>query len=261
MRSIYYTEENPHFQYVLGLGDDVLVLGQRWSEWLSKGPNLELDITASNLALDLIGQTDLLLSHAADLAGKGQNSDDLAYLRDTHDFRNHWLCEQPNGDWGVTIARMFMFSVYQYIRYERLMKSSDVKLSEIAAKAFKEATYHRRFATEWTMRLAHGTTESKQRLQNGFKQLWRFTPELFETPDWERKLADQGIAVASEDIFAEWDEVIDSIFAEAELEKPVFTGGVIGSRHDGHHSEHLGHMLCAMQYLQRVYPTAQGAKW
>ena len=260
MKSIYTTTTNPHFLYVLGLGDDALILGHRWSEWLSKGPTLELDIAASNMALDLVGQADLWLKHAGNLEGAGRTSDDLAYLRDTHDFRCHWLVEHPNEDWGVSTARFLMFSVYQYIRYERLMKSSDEGIAEIAAKAFKEVSYHRRFSTEWAMRLGQGTGESNKRLQDGFNSLWRFVPELFETPDHERDLADKGIAVASADIEAEWTEIMDGILGDAEITKPAM-GRLHGSRHDGHHTEHLGHILCEMQYLQRVYPTAQGATW
>lgn len=261
MTSVYTTGENPHFLYVLGLGDDSLVLGQRWAEWLSKGPNLELDIAASNLALDLIGQAELWLALAGDIEGKGRTSDDLAYLRDTHDFRNHWLVEMPNADWGVSTARMLMFSVYQYIRYERLAKSSDIAIAEIAAKALKEVTYHRRFSTEWAMRLGQGTDESNGRLQKGFNELWRFVPELFETANHEQELADKGVAVASSDLEAEWTENMDGVLAEAGIAKPETSGRLLGSRHDGHHTEHLGHMLCELQYLQRVYPTAHGATW
>lgn len=261
MTSVYTTTENPHFQYVLGLGDDALVLGHRWSEWLSSSPSLELDIASSNLALDLIGQADLWLALAGEVEGAGRSADDLAYLRDTHDFRCHWIVEQPNGDWGLSIARFLMFSVYQYIRYERLTKSSDASIAEIAAKAFKEVSYHRRFSSEWAMRLGGGTDESNARLQKGFNELWRFVPELFETPAWESELADKGIAVASKDIEAEWTEIMDVILDEAGIKKPETAGRLLGSRHDGHHTEHLGHILCELQYLQRVYPAKQGAKW
>lgn len=261
MASVYRSEENPLFQYVLGLGDDALVLGQRWCEWLGKGPNLELDIASSNLALDLLGQAELLLGHAAELEGEGRSADDLAYLRDAHEFRNHWLVEQPNDDWGVSIARMLMFSLYQYHRFEALSKSSDKFLSEMTTKALKEVSYHRRFSAEWTIRLGQGTEESNRRIQKGFNDMWRFLPELFETVEWERKLADSGVAVASEDLRAPWEADLDQIMEQAGLTKPEGTGRQIGSRHDGHHSEHLGTLLCELQYLQRAYPTSAGANW
>ncbi|MBL4836786.1 MAG: phenylacetate-CoA oxygenase subunit PaaC [Kordiimonadaceae bacterium] len=261
MGCIYQTEENPHFQYVLGLADDALILGQRWGEWLSKGPTLELDIAASNLALDLIGQANLLLEHAAELEGKGHTADDLAYLRDAHDFRNHWLVEQPNDDWGVTTARMLVFSLYQYCRYEALVKSSDAHLADIVAKALKEVSYHRRFAAEWTIRLGQGTEESNQRIQRGFDMLWRFVPELFETVCWEQTLADDGIAVASGTLQDAWEAEVTLILTQANLSVPKGDAHQFGSRHDGHHTEHLGTLLCELQFLQRSYPTASGAVW
>jgi len=261
MTSIYRTDENPYYQYVVGLGDDALILGHRWAEWLSKGPNLELDIAASNIALDLIGQADLWLAYAGEVEGNDRTADDLAYLRDTFDFRNHWLTEQPNDDWGVSTARMVMFSVYQYLRYEALAKSSDKRIAEIATKAIKEVSYHRRFSCEWAMRLAQGTEESHKRVQKGFNDLWRFMPELFETADHEQALADKGIAVASSDLEELWLAKMNEIFAETGLTKPETTGRLMGSRHNGHHTEHLGHILCELQFLQRAYPTAQGANW
>ena len=72
MTDVYENIDNPHFQYLLGLGDDALILGQRLSECLSKGPTLEMDIAVSNLSLDLIGQADLLLGYAGEIEGKGR---------------------------------------------------------------------------------------------------------------------------------------------------------------------------------------------
>jgi len=261
MMSVYRDEENPLFQYVLGLGDDALILGHRWSEWLSNGPNLELDIAASNLALDLVGQADLFLSYAGEVEGKGRTADDLAYLRDTQDFRCHWLCEQPNEDWGVSMVRMLMFSVYQYQRLTELLKSTDKRLVEIAEKALKEVTYHRRFSADWLVRLSQGTDEGHRRVQNGLDILWRFVPELFETSAGEQALADKNIAVASHSLEAQWRETMDEVMREAGVSAPETSGRIMASRHDGHHSEHLGHLLCEMQFLQRAYPKETGAVW
>ncbi|HEY4336219.1 MAG TPA: Phenylacetic acid catabolic protein, partial [Puia sp.] len=110
-----------HIDYVLHLADNALVLGHRNSEWTGHGPILEQDIALSNIALDLIGQARYLYQYAAKLmnaaAGEGKREiteDRLAYLRDSWDFRNCLLVEQANGDWGVTVLRQFLFSVYQY---------------------------------------------------------------------------------------------------------------------------------------------------
>ncbi|WP_374764202.1 1,2-phenylacetyl-CoA epoxidase subunit PaaC [Yunchengibacter salinarum] len=243
--------------YVLGLGDDSLVLGQRWSEWLSKAPALELDIASSNLSLDLIGQAQLLLGLAGEREGAGRDADMLAYKRDAMQFRNHLLVEQPNIDWGVTIARQVLFSCYQYLLFERLAESPDERLAEIAAKSLKEIAYHRRFSADWLVRLGQGTEESARRVQKGLDRLWRFSGELFETTSIEEDLAPKGKAVRAEDLKSDWDADIDAILSRAGLRRPESKQMITG-RMAGHHTEHLGHMLAEMQFLQRAYP---GAKW
>ncbi len=54
-----------------------------------------------------------------------------------------------------------------------------------------------------------------------------------------------------------WDARIDAVLADATLARPAPRRPVLGGR-DGHHSEHLGHLLSEMQFLQRAYP---GAAW
>ena len=73
----------------LALGDDALILGQRLGEWCGHAPSVEVDLSLSNLALDLIGQATLLLGAIGD-------ADQLAFKRDVLDFRNCWLVEQPS---------------------------------------------------------------------------------------------------------------------------------------------------------------------
>ena len=42
------------FEYVLRMGDNALILGQRLGEWCGHGPVLEEDIALTNISLDLI---------------------------------------------------------------------------------------------------------------------------------------------------------------------------------------------------------------
>ena len=43
------------FETLLRLGDDSLILGQRLGEWCGHAPALEVDLSLTNLSLDLIG--------------------------------------------------------------------------------------------------------------------------------------------------------------------------------------------------------------
>ena len=234
--------------YLLRLGDDALVLGQRLSEWCGHGPVLEVDISLANLALDLVGQANLLLNEAGD-------GDRLAFHRDVLDFRNCLLVEQPNGDFAQTIARHFLYTTWQHMLFQRLQQSSDRFLIEFAHKAVKEVAYHRELASEWTVRLGDGTEESGRRMAEGLDWNWRFVPELFEIDETLQEAVQAGIAPDPRDFEQEYRDAIAAVLAEAKLEAPADQRPILGGRR-GHHSEHLGHLLAEMQFLPRTYPDA-----
>jgi ring-1,2-phenylacetyl-CoA epoxidase subunit PaaC len=234
--------------YLLRLGDDALVLGQRLGEWCGHGPVLEVDISLANLALDMVGQATLLLNEAGD-------GDALAFHRDVLDFRNCLLVEQPNGDFAQTIARHLLYSTWEHMLLQRLTGSSDQFLSEFAHKAVKETAYHRDLASEWTVRLGDGTEESARRMAEGLDWCWRFVPELFEADETLEEVIERGIAPDPREFEDEYRSAIASVLADAKLEVPADERPILGGRR-GHHSEHLGHLLAVMQFLPRTYPDA-----
>ncbi|HEX3676391.1 MAG TPA: 1,2-phenylacetyl-CoA epoxidase subunit PaaC [Sphingomicrobium sp.] len=236
--------------YLMALGDDSLVLGQRLGEWCGHGPVLEVDIGLANLALDLIGQATLLL-------GEAGNGDQLAFHRDVLDFKNCVLVEQPNGDFAQTIARHLFYTTWQHMLFQRLQQSSDRFLSDFAHKAVKEVAYHRELASEWTIRLGDGTKESGRRMADGLDWNWRFVPELFEVDSGLEAAIEAGIAPDPRGFEEEYRSAIGAVLAEAQLATPADHRPILGGRR-GHHSEHLGHLLAVMQFLPRTYPDA---KW
>lgn len=242
--------------YARRLGDDALVLGQRLGEWCGHAPTLEIDLALANLALDLIGQATHLLGYAGQLEGQGRDADALAFRRDVLDYRNCVLVEQPNGDFAQTIARQALFSTWQEQLFERLAASADPVLAAVAAKAVKEVAYHARFACEWVVRLGDGTEESRRRMAAALDWMWRFAPELFEADETTARLVAAGVAVDPASLRPGWDARIDAILAEAGLERPADQRPILGGRR-GRHSEHLGHLLSEMQFLQRAYPNSQ----
>src|SRR6202795_360806 len=90
--------------YVLRLADSDLILAQRLGEWVGHGPVLEEDIAQTNVGLDLLGQARLWLSYAGEVearfAAPSRDEDQLAFLRDSGDFHNLLLVEQPNGNFA-----------------------------------------------------------------------------------------------------------------------------------------------------------------
>ncbi len=245
------------YKYVLALGDDSLVLGQRLSQWAYKGPFLEEDIALSNISLDMFGRANLLLEYAATLKGNGTTADELAFKRNEREFTNHILCEQPNGNFGDTMVRQFFLDAFYNFFLKILTESKDEKLSAIAQKSIKETTYHLRHSSKWIIRLGDGTAESHVKVQSAINNLWMFTYELFEMNDIENEMVAQKIGVDCLLLKAEWDQIIDEVLSEATLNRPEDSNMLSGGR-AGIHTEHLGHLLSDMQYLQRAYPDA---KW
>jgi ring-1,2-phenylacetyl-CoA epoxidase subunit PaaC len=251
-------EEGPAlFEYLLRLGDDSLILGQRLGEWCGHAPSVEVDLSLANIALDLIGQATHFLNRAGEVEGKGRDGDALAFRRDVLDYRNCWLVEQPNGDFARTMARQFLFSTWQKLLLRELVGSKDELIAGVAEKAVKEVTYHQELAGEWVIRLGDGTEESRRRMEDGLAWNWRFVPELFEMDDLARFIAGRGIGADLGALRADYDAQVAAILAEATLQPPPDQRPILGGRR-GHHSEHLGHLLAAMQFLPRTYPDA---KW
>lgn len=244
-------------EWLQRVGDNALILGHRVSEWCGHAPVLEEDIALANQALDLIGQCQLWLGLAAEVEGKGRTADDMAYLRDAVGFRNVLLVERPNGDFGHTLMRQFLFDAWHIELLRALKSSSDKRVAEIAAKAEKEVAYHLERSADLVVRLGDGTDESRRRMEKALKALWQYTGEMFMDDAVDEALAAAGVAPKPSDLKAGWDAAVKAVLAEATLAHPGDAWQHKGGK-KGVHTEHLGFILAEMQFLQRAYP---GAVW
>lgn len=246
------------FQYLLRLGDNTLVLSQRLCELVGKGPALEEDMALSNVALDLLGQTRLWLSYAGEIEGRGRDEDQLAYLRDAHEYRNCLLLEQPNGNYAQTLMRQFLFDSWHYFQLDALSRASDTRIADIAAKSLKEVTYHLRRSSDLVVRLGDGTDTSHALMQEALDELWMFSGELLEPDAFELAMLEQGIAPEPQQLRQAVLGHVREILDEATLRMPPAESWMQRGGKQGRHSEHLGYLLAEMQFLQRAYP---GASW
>ena len=246
------------YAYLLYLADDVHVFGHRLGEWCGHGPTLEQDIALTNLSLDHIGQSRLFYQYAANSEGNGQTEDSLAYLRDSSQYRNNLLAELPNGHFGTTITKLCLFSHFKFLQYRSLCHSPDKTIAAIAEKSLKEINYHLKFSNSWVKRLGDGTRESHSRMIESLKYLWPYTGEWFEKTGYERALIEAGIISDPVSFQQEWTKNISAILSEATLPVPSLSDWIQSGGKNGRHTEHLGHLLVEMQYLQRSYP---GLTW
>ena len=246
------------FEFLLRMGDNTLILGHRVSEWCGHAPVLEEDIALANTALDLIGQTQMWLGLAAEVQGEGKTADDLAFLRDAWDFRNLLLVEMPNGDFGQTLMRQFLFDAWHVLQLRALTGSADERVAAIAAKAVKEATYHLERSAETVVGLGDGTEESHARMQAALDYLYPYVGEMFLSDAVDAALVEAGITPDPASLRAEYDDTLARVLGEATLTLPEARRARGGGRDGKMHTEHLGHLLTTMQWMQRAYP---GATW
>ena len=256
----------PSLRYVLRVADTCLVHAQRLSEWCGHGPVLEEDIALTNMALDLLGQARALLTHAATLHGGGVCEDQLAFLREHHQFLNLTLVEQPlrkpgahapGGDFADTVLRNFLLATWLKGVWNGWCTSSDATLAGIAGKAVKEARYHQQHNGDWVVRLGDGTAESARRLQAALQRIWPYTAEMFVADEVDAAAVASGLGPARDTLRAPWWAEVQAVLHEAILTVPADTP-FLSTGTQGRHSENLGLLLAEMQVLQRQFP---GGRW
>jgi ring-1,2-phenylacetyl-CoA epoxidase subunit PaaC len=192
--------------------------------------------------------------------GAEMDEDKLAYQRDERDFKNCLMAELPNGDWGQTVLKLFLFSQYVYLLYDKLKTNENDQLAAIAEKSIKESLYHVKWSREWVVRLGDGTEESRKKMLSALEYLWPYTGEFFIPAPYEN-MRTMGFDVMS--LKNGWFLHVMAILEEASLCTSSFTeksqncymhtGGKTGI-----HTENMGFILAEMQYLQRMHP---GATW
>ncbi len=245
------------YNYILGVADNALILGQRMGELCGHGPSLETDIACTNVSLDLFGQVRSYYQYAAEISGEEKTEDDIAFLRKEREYKNVLLVEQPNTDFAFTIVRQFFFDVYHLLFLEELQNSTDQTLVAIAKKSIKEVSYHERFSTDWVVRLGDGTDESYERIQNAINGLWTYTDELFHQTEADIAMLKEGVAVDVTKLKETYYSKINAVLERATVEIPESKWFQKGGK-NGVHTEHLGYLLADMQYMQRTYP---GMEW
>ena len=234
------------YNYILGIADNSLILGQRLGELCGHGPSLETDIACTNISLDLFGQTRSYYQYAAKI--KGENKE--------REYVNFLLVEQPNRNFAHTMARQFLFDAYHILLLQELEKSHDLTLAAIAKKSIKEVSYHVRFSSDWIKRLGNGTEISHAKMQTAIDDLWTYTDELFHQTDADKAMVKEGIGVDVTKFKDSYMDKVADILKVATLKVPETKWFQKGGK-QGIHTEHLGYILSDLQYMQRTYPNME----
>src|SRR6202167_3961816 len=210
--------------YCLMLGDDALIYSHRLQQWMTRLPELEEETALANIALDLLGQARLLLARAGQAEGAtrpdghGRAEDELAFFRDSREFRNVRLVERLDADFAELTGRLLVFSAWRLALFGQLAGSRDPVLAAIAAKGVNEISYHRDYAAQWVIRLGDGTRRSHDKMQAALGTIWPLVDELFRADGVVAALP--GVAADPGELRAEVGAVLDTVLAAATLNRP-----------------------------------------
>ncbi|MCL6575890.1 1,2-phenylacetyl-CoA epoxidase subunit PaaC [Kyrpidia sp.] len=241
--------------FLYQLADDDLVLGHRDSEWLGMAPELEEDVAFSSIAQDEVGHAtfyyDLL-----EALGEGR-ADDMAFGRSAGERKNALMVERENGDWAETIARHYLYDVWETVRLEALKDSGYVPLAQGAAKIIREERYHGLHMETWFRRLGRAGGEAKERLERGVQALWPELGDLFTFGSGEKLLVVHEILpVDPAVLYRRWEERVRPVMEAATLAWPGTPGRPEKSGREGSHTHALEQLLDAMGEVYRMDPAA-----
>ncbi|MBT4530526.1 MAG: phenylacetate-CoA oxygenase subunit PaaC [Phycisphaerae bacterium] len=241
---------------LLSIADDKLFLGHRNSDWTGIAPILEADIAFSSLAQDDIAHGGAFYELASELNGKEPNQ--IAFGRNDDEY----LCanivtKSDEFNWANAIARQFYCNVFDFIRFQRLSKSSWSPLANLARRICAEQAVHVDHITTWIDHLGKGTDDAKVRMQEALDEYAPYAAQMFEVPEGIETLFESGILADQGCFFTEWKEQVDQIAGDAGLTVNVEHNPAVGARR-GQHDEDFRRSL---NELQEVFNTDSLAAW
>ena len=245
-------EETPLVLQLLWRADDALILGHRLSEWTGHAPTLEEELALANIALDLIGQARALYDYAGTLTG--HTEDQLAYLRDADGVaelpdrraaERRFRVQHRAPAAGIGVRRSVLASGdridRRHDRRHRCQGGEGDRVSPAARRGMADPA-RRRHRGKPPPR-ADGARRSVALHRRTVRR--PMPDDVGDRPRIRRPCA------------TTWNATIDGILARATLARPA-DGWMQSGGRIGRHTEHLGHLLAEMQFLQRSYP---GATW
>ena len=244
--------------YLLSIADDELILGHRHSEWTGFAPDIESDVALSSIAQEEIGHARLLYERVAQLAGG--DPDGLAYGRAPDALRNAVLVEWPNGDWGFTIVRMFLYDRADALRLEALAGGLVAPLADLARTLRREERYHEIYGEQWLRRLARATDDSHGRVQAALDAAWPGAEALFAPVDGQDMLKEPGaIRVDGGAQLQRWRDAVLPVLDDVGL--AVRPGSGQEPAPDGRRGAHSEHLTVLLEEMTSVWRSEPGARW
>ena len=242
--------------YLVAVADDELIIGHRHSEWTGFAPDIESDVALSSIAQEEIGHARLFYERVTDLTGK--DPDHIAFGRPPAEFRNAVFTERPNGDWGYSVVRLFLYDRADQERLNALAAGELRPVADLASTVRREERYHLMFGEQWLRRLASATEASRERMQQALDRAWPEALGVFEPVAGQEELGAGVVPVPAVEQLARWRHSVAAVLESVGLRLPAANGGKGAGGRTGRHSDDLRVLLDEMTSVWRLDPQA---KW
>src|SRR5947208_9794130 len=188
--------------YLVAVADDELIIGHRHSEWTGFAPDIESDVALSSIAQEEIGHARLFYERVSDLTGN--DPDHIAFGRPPAEFRNAVFAERPNGDWGYSMVRLFLYDRADQERLNALAAGELRPVADLASTVRREERYHLMLAEQWRRGLASRTEASRARMQQALDRRWPEARGVFEPVAGQEELGAGVVAGAPSERRGRW---------------------------------------------------------
>ncbi len=237
----------------MAIADDELIIGHRHSEWTGFAPDIESDVALSSIAQEEIGHAKLFYEQVARL--QGGSPDTLAYGRPAAAFRNAVVLERPNGDWGFSITRLFLYDHADAIRLDALASGTAQPIADLASTLRREEKYHLLYGEQWLRHLAGASGPARGKMQEALDTVWPAAAGIFAPVEDEQILGELGImTLAGSEQAQRWRHAVRPLLEELGLRVPAVLPAPNGRR--GEHSDDLARLLDDMTSVRGTEPDA-----
>jgi ring-1,2-phenylacetyl-CoA epoxidase subunit PaaC len=248
---------DPFVELLLSIADDKFILGHRNADWTGLAPVLEEDIAFSSLSQDEIAHATALYQIVATL--QGTTADTLAFGRKPDEYRCAQLVELSDEfNWATALTRNFFCDHFDFLRLNRLARSSYTPIAQLGARLAAEEQIHVEHVDSWLRRLGRGGEQAHGRMQETLDLLTPLAASLIEPTKGMDLLEAEGIYPETEPGMVErWCTDLGCVTRDAgfTLMLPSTASASTGGRH-GEHSESFVALLDELTEVYRIEPEA-----
>jgi phenylacetate-CoA oxygenase PaaI subunit len=155
--------------WLMAMSDTKHLLGLRYAEWCTGGPELEADIAASAMAQFELGHARVLRGILGDLPEDPRDDS-----RDTD--RGAWFSiaslDRPFADWVDLVVGNALVDTLLTVNLRSALAGNYRPLTQRLRKVLAEEEYHAVHAGAWVDRLASGPAATVERLNEAIAAVW-----------------------------------------------------------------------------------------